>query len=192
MQTINFGSFGCSPSTCSDLAEMHQNHAEKLDLAEKILMVQSRASAVPSLSRYGFSKFWFYGVPLPTGCPRVRIVPIVSYIAPCQASRVDRLKRCLPCHARRAVSLSRVDRVNGKGHDKMIPSRWVRCGLLWNRLDRVSRVSLQGRVSRVMSTMSAVSASVVLWMNIGSSCCVWICVSVLGRVVCYRGLMENA
>ena len=113
---------------------------------------------------------------------RVRIVPIVSYIAPCQASRVDRLKRCLPCHARRAVSLSRVDRVNGKGHDKMIPSRWVRCGLLWNRLDRVSRVS------RVMSTMSAVSASVVLWMNIGSSCRVWTCVSVLGRVVCYRGL----
>ena len=123
-----------------------------------------------------------------TGCPRVRIVPIVSYIAPCQASRVDRLKRCLPCHARRAVSLSHVDRVNGKGHDKMIPSRWVRCGLLWNRLDCVSRVSLQGCVSRVMSTMSAVSASVVLWMNIGSSCRVWICVSVLGRVVCYRGL----
>ena len=131
------------------------------------------------------------GLTLLTGCPRVRIVPIVSYIAPCQASRVDRLKRCLPCHARRAVSLSRVDHVNGKGHDKMIPSRWVRCGLLWNRLDRVSRVSLQGRVSRVMSTMSAVSASVVLWMNIGSSCRVWICVSVLGRVVCYRGLPET-
>ena len=127
-----------------------------------------------------------------TGCPRVRIVPIVSYIAPCQASHGDRLKRCLPCHARRAVSLSRVDRVNGKGHDKMIPSRWVRCGLLWNRLDRVSRVSVQGRVSHVMSTMSAVSASVVLWMNIGSSCRVWICVSVLGRVVCYRGLPASA
>ena len=135
----------------------------------------------------------------------------MSDIAPCEASRVDRLKRCLPCHARRAVSFSRVDHVNEKGHasqvccvervahigglavgrignEKMIPSRWVRCGLLWNRLDRVSRVSLQGCVTRVMSTMSAVSASVVLWMNISSSCRVWICVSVIGRVVCYRGL----
>ena len=36
-------------------------------------------------------------------------MPIVSYIAPCQASRVDGLKRCLPCRARRATSLSRVD-----------------------------------------------------------------------------------
>ena len=94
-------------------------------------------------------------------CGPPQAMPAVS----CQACRVTQ-----PCR-----------RVNGKGHDKMIPSRWVRCGLLWNRLDRVSRVS------RVMSTMSAVSASVVLWMNIGSSCRVWICVSVLGRVVCYRG-----
>ena len=124
------------------------------------------------------------GPSLTSGCPRARIVPIVSYIAPCQASRVDRLKRCLPCHARRAVSLSRVDRVNEKCNDKMIPSRWVRCGLLWNRLDRVSRVSLQGCVSRVMSTMSAVSASVVLRMNIGSSCRVWICVCRFSAVSC--------
>ena len=31
-------SFGCSPSTSSDFAEMRQNHAKKLDLAERIRM----------------------------------------------------------------------------------------------------------------------------------------------------------
>ena len=53
MQTVNFGSFGCSPSTSSDFAEMHRNQAKKLDLAERIRMHRSRASGASNLSRYG-------------------------------------------------------------------------------------------------------------------------------------------
>ena len=44
---------GCSPSTSSDFAEIPQNHAKKLDLAERIRMHQSRASGASNLSRYG-------------------------------------------------------------------------------------------------------------------------------------------
>ena len=52
VQTVTFGSFGCSPSTSSDFAEIHQNHAKKLDLAERIRMHRSRASGASNLSRY--------------------------------------------------------------------------------------------------------------------------------------------
>ena len=53
MQTVNFGSFGCSPSTSSDFAEMLQHHPKKLDLAERIRMHRSRASGASNLLRYG-------------------------------------------------------------------------------------------------------------------------------------------
>ena len=60
LQTVNFGSFGCSPSTSSDFAEIPQNHAKKLDLAERIRMHRSRASGASNLSRYGrFCTLWF-------------------------------------------------------------------------------------------------------------------------------------
>ena len=53
LQTVNSGSFGCSPSTSSDFAEIPQNHAKKLDLAERIQMHRSKASGASNLLRYG-------------------------------------------------------------------------------------------------------------------------------------------
>ena len=53
MQHVNFDDFGCSTSTSSDFAEMLQNQAKKLDLAERIRMHRSRASGASNLSRYG-------------------------------------------------------------------------------------------------------------------------------------------
>ena len=44
---------GCSPSISSDVAEILQNHAKKLDLAERIRMHRSRASGASNLLRYG-------------------------------------------------------------------------------------------------------------------------------------------
>ena len=107
---------------------------------------------------------------------------IVLYIAPGRALCVDRLMPCLSCRASRAVTLSCADRVNRKGHDKTIPSKWIRCELICNRLYHVSRVR------RVMLIWKAVSASVVLCMNIDSPCPGWICVSFINCFVCYGGL----
>ena len=53
VQTVDFGSFGCSPSTSSDFAEICQNHSKKLDLAERTRMHRSRASGASNLLRYG-------------------------------------------------------------------------------------------------------------------------------------------
>ena len=75
-----------------------------------------------------------------------------------------------PCQTQRPCRQSQAGRL---GNQKIIPSRWFRCGLLYNGLNRVSRVSLQGHVSRVMWIISAVSGmrgSVVMRMSIVSSC----------------------
>ena len=77
--------------------------------------------------------------------PRVSSVPIVSDIRSSWISRVNRVKACLPCRVRHAMSKSRVCCVKGTmsdtppvsavasrklGNQKVIPSRWFRNGLL--------------------------------------------------------------
>ena len=48
---------------------------------------------------------------LHTALPRVSVVPIVSDLRSCWTSRVNRVRACLPCRVRHAVSQSRVCRV---------------------------------------------------------------------------------
>ena len=53
VQPVNQAILRCSLSISSDFAEMFQNHAKKLDLAERIRMHRSSASGASNLSRYG-------------------------------------------------------------------------------------------------------------------------------------------
>ena len=77
--------------------------------------------------------------------PRISIVPFVSDIRSCWISCVNRVKACLACRVRHAVSKSRVCHVKGTmsdtlpmpavasrklGNQNIMPSRWFRCGLL--------------------------------------------------------------
>ena len=82
---------------------------------------------------------------LMTAMPRVSIGPIVSEIGSCWTSRVNRVKACLPCRVRHAVSESCVCRVKetmsdmptmsavkGRklGNQKILSYGWFKCGLL--------------------------------------------------------------
>ena len=107
-------------------------------------------------------------------------IPCRLYHAPptmsCQACRVT--KPCRPCQPFERSHVGRVVRVGGQAarrlcNQNMVPSGWCRCPLKWQCLGRVSRVSIQSRVSRVVSAVSAVFCrvgSVVLWLTVGSSC----------------------
>ena len=88
--------------------------------------------------------------------PRVSIVPLVSDIRSCWTSRVNRVRACLPCRVRHAVSQSRVCRVKEAMSDMSPMSAVYQDG---NWVIRKRCLSVSGvDCSSMASTVSAVSA----------------------------------
>ena len=102
-------------------------------------------------------------VTLPARC----VVPGVQCNKTVSALSAVRKKPCRPCClCRRSSSQGAVKSEQGA-------NQWCRCPQKWQCLGRVRCVSIQSRVSRVVSAVSAGFCrvgSVVLWLTVGASC----------------------
>ena len=97
----------------------------------------------------------------------------------CQVCRV--LQLCRPRQPFERSYVGRVVRVSGQAarqtcNQDKVPSGWRSCPLKWHCLGRVSRGSIQSRVSCVVSALLAGFCSIdsfMLWLPVSSSCRVW-------------------
>ena len=95
--------------------------------------------------------------PLIAAMPRVSIVPLVSDIRSCWTSRVNRVRACLPCRVRHAVSQSRVCRVKEAVSD-MSPMSAVYQDRNWVIRKRYQQGGSGVDCSTMASTVSVLSA----------------------------------